>query len=441
MTVFARVSQNFSLAAQAKVVQSLTPLLVVPLMIDRWGLELYGEWIIVTAIPAYLMFSPDLGLGSASSNRVAVIYAEGDRSGALDLFGAAFWALMIAAVLLLIVISQGLKYVDSQWFHLSLITPEIFAGIVLFSSVQILVFQCIQVCAGLYRCAESNPRLAKVYLWYQIFFSCATLSALWFSAEPLEVAMIMALVTVGYGLYVLADAHSLNLGLRLKLLTFPKFALLKPLVVPGLGHAGLPLINAFQNQGLIILIGVVIGPMGVASFQTIRIMSNSLKSITTLYAGSVLVELPTLLGKEQHELVTKLLIRILRLALLISLPLALLTVAFGEEIYRLWLGLEIRENKLTFLLLIASVPIFALSQSPSIKVLAQNRVHEVIRPLIIAVAISLLLTWYLAVHFGLPGAGLGVLIWELGLMLCWFRSADMGGEFYLRLFRNRVTNG
>ena len=48
------------------------------------------------------------------------------------------------------------------------------------------------------------------------------------------------------------------------------FQRIRPYIVPGLGHAGMPLLHALQNQGVLIVLGSILGPASVGLFQTAR---------------------------------------------------------------------------------------------------------------------------------------------------------------------------
>jgi hypothetical protein len=56
------IAGNLLAGSLGRIIGSLTPLVLVPFMIRSWGLRQYGEWLILTAIPTYMMLSPEFGL-------------------------------------------------------------------------------------------------------------------------------------------------------------------------------------------------------------------------------------------------------------------------------------------------------------------------------------------------------------------------------------------
>jgi hypothetical protein len=69
-----------------------------------WATSVYGDWLIVSAIPTYLAFS-SIGFGNVASNEMTMLNSAGDREGALRVFQSCWWliSLICAAVGLLLV--------------------------------------------------------------------------------------------------------------------------------------------------------------------------------------------------------------------------------------------------------------------------------------------------------------------------------------------------
>src|SRR5690606_32932144 len=63
----------------------IVQLVGVPVLLHAWGAQLYGEWLILFAIPAYLAMT-DLGFSQSAGNDMTARVARGDRVGALAVF-------------------------------------------------------------------------------------------------------------------------------------------------------------------------------------------------------------------------------------------------------------------------------------------------------------------------------------------------------------------
>src|SRR5712664_4644306 len=75
------------------VVTAIVQIVSVPVFLHFWGVKLYGEWLILSAIPTYLMLS-DMGFGSVAGNDMTMRVAAGDRESALETFQST-WALIL----------------------------------------------------------------------------------------------------------------------------------------------------------------------------------------------------------------------------------------------------------------------------------------------------------------------------------------------------------
>ena len=68
-----------------KLASTIIQLVQVPVFLHFWSVPLYGEWMIVNSIPAYLSFS-NIGFGSVAGNEMTMMVARDDREGALRVF-------------------------------------------------------------------------------------------------------------------------------------------------------------------------------------------------------------------------------------------------------------------------------------------------------------------------------------------------------------------
>ena len=70
MSTKRRITQGIGANGFGQAVTILTQIASVPILIHAWGMDLYGEWITLSAIPAYLVLS-DIGFTSIAGNSPA----------------------------------------------------------------------------------------------------------------------------------------------------------------------------------------------------------------------------------------------------------------------------------------------------------------------------------------------------------------------------------
>src|ERR1700722_8172656 len=100
----------------------------IPVFLHFWSVPLYGEWMIVNSIPAYLSFS-NVGFGSVAGNEMTMMVARDDRAAALRVFQSCWWLivgicsatiLVLSAALYLLPAASLLKFhniseIDTKW--------------------------------------------------------------------------------------------------------------------------------------------------------------------------------------------------------------------------------------------------------------------------------------------------------------------------------------
>ena len=66
-SIRSRLVKGFGANIYGQVVTAVVQLVGVPIFLWAWGTELYGEWLILFAIPSYLSMS-DLGFSLSAAN-------------------------------------------------------------------------------------------------------------------------------------------------------------------------------------------------------------------------------------------------------------------------------------------------------------------------------------------------------------------------------------
>src|ERR1700753_2189306 len=91
-----------------KLSATLIQFIQIPVFLHFWSVPLYGEWMIVNSIPAYLNFS-NAGFGSVAGNEMTMMVARNDREGALRVFQSC-WGLIPIIRTALILLPRGTLY-------------------------------------------------------------------------------------------------------------------------------------------------------------------------------------------------------------------------------------------------------------------------------------------------------------------------------------------
>jgi O-antigen/teichoic acid export membrane protein len=401
---------NLLAGSLGRIINALTPLLLVPLMIRTWGLHQYGEWLILTAIPGYIMLSSDFGLSGAVVNQLARSTAEGKRTEAICLYRTTWLLLTLLGGIAASLGMAGARLVTWKPLGVTLLAGA--APVILsWSLLQIFVGQQQYLLTGIYRSARRNPRNGFVQSIGYAFYLIVGCVCLWFKAQPANfLALNVAARVVFLGVMLIDTRHIMpDFTLSLRGLSLRA---VRPYVVPGLGHAALPLINAFQNEAMVLVLGALLGPVSVAVFQTTRTAVNGAKSLTQLASSSVLQEIPALVGEGRMSVVRRLVVMNTQASLAGTLGWFCLLASFGSAIFHLWLHNSTVYSPPLVLLLLASMFPFAVANSYMIVLMATNQIHRAVVWLVLAGIGSLAVAAAGSVTLGLNGAAFGVIAFE-----------------------------
>ncbi|QOY85098.1 lipopolysaccharide biosynthesis protein [Paludibaculum fermentans] len=451
MQIAKAITGNLLSGILGRVVGSIGPLVVVPLMIRAWGMAVYGEWLIVTAIPAYIMMAPDFGLAGAVVNRMAFLTAQGDEQEAVYLYRSS-WLVLLCAACTFVGIGWGVAWlVDWRIFGVKTLPHATATAVIGWSCMQIFVAQQGFLLSGIYRSAGQNPRWSLMVSIGSALSLAAGAAALTFGAMPLQCLLTQLATQFLWFCVLCRDSRRVMPAFTLSLHGV-SFQRVRAYIVPGLGHAGMPLVNALQNQGVLLVLGVVLGSASVGAFQTMRVVVNGIKSILGQLSTAIAMEVPALLGQAKSQLIQRILVRNTQIGFLVVIPGILFMSAEGGRIFRWWLGPNAPYDAAVIAILLASLLPYVVGASFAVLLQAGNQIHFAILPLIGTALVSVAAVGLGGRIGGLTGAALGVVAWEcctaamLAAITCsrfQHRFADylsqwVDGRSFLRDVQNQV---
>ena len=307
-----------------------------PLFLQAWGIEGYGEWLLLAAVPTVLAMS-NLGLGTAGCTQIALALGANkeDEANRILVTSLIVTVLLSAAMLLLLGVAS---LIGAAWLHLDALThirnP---LSIIWFLSGQLIVNMMtgpLEGCWIGYRRAALGMNLLN---FKSLFELLAAVIVLLVKLPPWEFAAIsfyatsLTAILYGYLTVRLLSGTSLNPFLFDK--TF-----IKGLMSKGVGFQLSAVWQAILFQGSLWLAGVVLGPAGVATWGTLRTASRSINQLFSMLYSAFSPELTVAVGA--NDLVTARRLHSLSFGLImvIAIPAVLALVFFGPLAFHLWTG-------------------------------------------------------------------------------------------------------
>jgi O-antigen/teichoic acid export membrane protein len=416
MSVQKRIMTALAASAFGQLVTMSSQIVLTPMFFKFWGAEKYGEWLILSSIPAYLTMA-DMGIGSAAGNEMTMRAGAGDRPGAQKTFRG---ALRVAAGAGAIAFGLGLIAAAVIHFFGKPATPHIYgieaAMVLLLLALTVAVGFVSGVVSAGFRCGERNA-LGIVLSNSSRLFEALVMGGLlamgyspvWLCGGALAVKMLLLLIQM-YLLY----------GVTPWLFTpyeAPERGLIRRLIAPSIGFLAFPLGNAIALQGPILIIGAVFGGGAVALFSAMRTLARLPMQITNAFNSSVWPEMSRAFGAADYPLLRRLHRQAWGATTLLTTVSGIGLWLLGPKIASLWLGSQATYSA-TFLNSLIVVTAISAAWNASSVVLAAINAHARLGLIYVVVnGLTLLLAYSLTPAFGWLALLGGMLMAEVILTL------------------------
>lgn len=367
-----RLSRGLGAQGYSQAVQVVIRLVEVPLLLGYWGAQLYGEWLMVAAIPAYLSIC-DGGFAGAASREMSIRSGAGDRPGALSVFQSTWILLLIvSAVLGLLALLAAETMPLRGWLGFKEMGPGTFKLVVLILIVHVLVgFQVGLLYGGFYCDGRYSTGMALVATTQVMEFGGLAFGAA-SGGGPVAAAS-------GYLGGRLAGIVLMRLGLR-RANPWLRYGLsaatageVKRLAAPAFASLAFPLGNAFNIQGMQLVIGMAIGPPSVVLFTALRTLSRFATQPISVINRLIEPEMAAAYGGNRKEVFRSLFSRSCQVAIWLSTICCIALGVSGEWVLRLWTGGGIAMDWPLFSLLLGSAAVNATWYTALMVVYATNR--------------------------------------------------------------------
>jgi O-antigen/teichoic acid export membrane protein len=403
-------AQGFSQA-----VQIFIRLAEVPLILTFWGTQLYGEWLMLSAIPAYLSIG-DGGFAGAACREMTMRSGAGSRIGNLAVYQST-WILLIVISLATGILALGLVSVAPlrEWLGFSAMSGLEIKTVLLLLVAHVLVgFQGGLLNGGFWVAGRyANGMYFVAVMQVLEFGGMATAVAL--GGGPIHAALgYLAGRLFGTGLMWHGQRQAspwMRHGF-----THASFRELKRLSAPAFASLSFPLGNALNIQGMRIIVGLILGPSAVALFVPLRTLSRLVMQPANIMNQLIEPELALSYGAGDSSLFKRLFTRSCQLTMWGCIGSCLLVGPGTHWIFPVWTGGNVVMHWPTYIILIAGVLINGNWYTALMVPYATNR-HGIIGHFYILVygAASFGLGYILVTRFGLGGAALALLLAEVAM--------------------------
>jgi len=416
-TVRGRLIRGLGATALGLVVTAIVQIVSVPVFLHFWGVKLYGEWLIISAIPTYLALS-DVGFGSVAANDMTIRVAAGDRDGALETYQSTRALISVTSVLAGIALLSVIWLLPvARWLNLSsMAIYESRTALSLLSVYALVILHAGLFMSG-FRCDGNYAFSILVDSLIRITEFVAAMFAVALSARPIAVAGVLLVArilgTIVKGWLMLRKSPWLREGFgRVRI------AAVRRLALPALSYMAFPAGNALSLQGMVVVIGFVLGPVAVATFSAMRTLTRFAFQIADIIRLGVWPELSAAYGAQNWNLARKL----HRTACQASLLLSILAVVFlflaGGRIMTVWSHGRIVMDVSAFHWLLFVIIANSFWNTSSVATMASNNHQRIAAAYFAATAAATVVAYLLLPRFALSGAAMALLI--VDITVGWF---------------------
>jgi O-antigen/teichoic acid export membrane protein len=414
-----RVAKGVGANAVGQLLNIASKFVLVPIFLAFWGGELYGEWLVLSAAGGYLSLS-ELGAQLYVVNRLTQAFARKDYAEFRVVLHTGMAVFLLAPAVFLVVFGAAAVLLDVD----SLLGITKMGGgtgrlVLLLLALQVGLSMPLGLLLGVYRASGMYARgmmLANVLQLIQITVTVIALTA---GAGPLGVAPLLLLPPVlvaGMGVYAINRNYP-----EFQVLSFrganPAAAI--GFVKPSLHFLAIQVSQALSVQGLVLVVGAILGSIQVVMFTTVRTVINAIMQFQALLTTAAWADMTRLdVAGDSARLVT--LFRVLlRTTMVITVFFVALLELFGQELFGFWLRGGVPYDGRLVTLFLVYVTQLAFWTACSHVLMAINAHFRLARMMLVSATLTVILAALGSYRYGLYGAVGGMLIADL-LMPLWF---------------------
>lgn len=392
---------------------SIIQLVQVPVFLHFWTIPLYGEWMILNSIPSYLSFS-NIGFGSVAGNEMTMMAARNDRDGALRSFQSCWWFIVISMGITGSAMVVALLQVSNlaTRLHLHAIADMDARFILFYLGVSVLLGQLEQLLQSAYQCVGRYPYGSFLKSCFSLgAFACTIVSvALGGGARTTAIAYAAANMvgTCVLAVMVRRDIPWIRYGW-----SHASVAEIRRITGPAVAFMGFPLGNALNLQGTLMAVQYALGPLDVVIFSTARTVSRLALQMVQMVNSTFAPELSIAFGSTNVSLLRTLHRRSCQMALIVAVIVTSAMLTVGPWFLHRWTAGKVPPSRGLLSVLLLVVVLYSLWSTSSTVLSSINKHQGLAAWYMAGTAATVLATYFAAMHYGLMGAAVSLLLSEL----------------------------
>ncbi len=428
--VHKRLAAGFGVNLLGKGTSTLIQLVSVPIFLRHWGVDLYGEWLVLNSIPSYFNLS-DVGFGSTAGNEMTMLMAANKQEEALDVFQS------VLALTTVISATVGGLFMALVWFlpfdrwlHINSISRHDTNLVILMLALSVLLSMQETLLQAAFRCVARYAfgTLLKNIVQLSSFagVSIVVLSGGGVVAAAKTFALINAAGTLMLWIMLRRSVPWIRYGI-----THAHWSTLRRLAGPAISFMAFPVGNALNLQGMLLVVGHVLGPTAVVIFSTARTVSRVAIQFMEMIKNTIWPEMSIAVGAGDFALARSLHRRACQISIFAATAIVVTMAVIGPTIWRRWTVHKFATDSVLLDLMLLLVLFSSLWSTSSVALSATNRHQRLAATYLTATMLSLVCAYILATKFGLHGVAVALMAGEIFMAVHVLRAslAFLGDTF------------
>jgi O-antigen/teichoic acid export membrane protein len=423
-----RLLLGFGANAFGSLVTTAIQLITVPVLIHWWGTRMYGEWLVLIALPAFLAMS-DWGFENVAGTEMGLAIARNDRVRALEVFQTLWVFVTLASGLIIVLVAAASGSLPiATW----LVPGGLQTGMVTMITLVLVAHVAVMLHGGLIRAGFRSTGAYALGVIHQNLARVTDTVALVVIAigggGPLQAAVAMLASRVAMTAVAYWQMRSRNPWLHpgVERASVGTLRQLGPSIIAMMAF---PLGFALNLQGMVTVIGLILGPVAVVTFSTLRTLSRLVFQAGGIISNATWPEFSFAFGEGDIVLARALHRRACQAVGWLTVSLALVTAINGAWIFKLWTRGAVPFSVTMMYVLLFVAVIDALWTASSIVSLGAGRYKGVSVTYLISTVLTLVVTVVALPSMGLSAAPIALLVGTL-IMLPYVvrRSLTLTGD-------------
>ena len=337
------IAKNFIAQLYGIGARMVEQIFLIPFFISFWGVERYGDWIILTAISSFFTMS-NVGLNSATANCFAIAYAQEKYKECQTLLANNYILLFVIsfiAILGTFFFVNSFNIVKILGLH---VIPRFSANMVfVILIIEVFLLMYTGLLNSIYRARSLASRGTFLDRTAMLLSSISIILGLYLHLSFECIVLVKIFPTCILLCFKYWDTKRLfKYRISLSLFDKKKF---KDLVLPSLSFMCFPIGGSILFQGFTLVVNRFYGVNMMVLFNTTRTMVNFVKSLVNTINFSVEPEFSLAYGKKDYLRMRRIHRYSISLSSVLCLCVTFVLLLLGQYIYEIWTKGQIEFNQ------------------------------------------------------------------------------------------------